>query len=266
MSETVSNDQGDILTVAVASASDALDTQRRPWLLGVAHLVDHPLSGEFSEESVQSVIDIAMATVQSPSGPVDFIPSVFAQTLNTDYRMITLAGDAAPHLELKIGFGIAGVVAVGLTRSDVLDDGSTRPGAVVLTDLESVLADTVTLAIGSAIELGYTRATPAPSTSGSRSRTTATTSSSRASASRRTAARCSRADGSAFEPVGGRLRFTMQTTPRQVHEFLYDLAVDASGQLGTRTQLVGLLPEDDESYQGEPLKSDEHLQSGLGGA
>lgn len=58
----------------------------------------------------------------------------------------------------------------------------------------------------------------------------------------------------------------MQTTPRQVHEFLYDLAVDASGQFGTRPQLVGLLPEDDESYQGEPLKSDEHLQSGLGGA
>ena len=245
---------GDMLTVAIESASDVLDTQQRTWLLGVAHMTDYPSSGEFSEEAVRRVIDIAMSTVQFPSGPIDFIPAGFTQTLNPDFQMITLAGETAPHLELKIGFGIAGVVAVGLTRSDTLDSGATHPGAVVLTDLESVLADTVTLALGSALELAYTGPIDFRFAVAQRRADVEVTffAIDEDSARLQECPDC----GPDFDPVGGRLLFTDQTTPRQVHKFIYDMACDASRQFGVVPQLVEMLAEGDDSYHGDPLDRD----------
>lgn len=241
----------DMLDIALSSAVEVLDCDRRPWMLGAAHMVNHPLTGEFSEEAVRSVIELAMTTLQFPSGPIDFIPAGFTQTLNPEYRMITLAGDSAPHLELKIGFGIAGVVAVRLTRSDILDDGSCHPGAVVLTDWESVLGDTVGLALGSAIELGYmgpidfrfTVADRRPDVQLQMFRLEEDTAKVQACCEGKTQ----------LEEVGGSIVLSAQSTPMGIHEFVYDLAVAVSRQFDTEPQLVTRPNVGDELYEGDPL-------------
>ncbi|GAB94857.1 hypothetical protein BJY21_002131 [Kineosphaera limosa] len=245
----------DLLSIAAESAAALLDTERRPWLVGVAHMLNHPLDSEFSAEAVQRVIDIATATTQFPSGPIDFLSKGFEQELNPDHRIITLRGVDFPNLELKIGFGIAGIagiVAVGLTRSDILADGSQHPGAVVLGDLESVAADTTVLAIGAAIELGYygpIALQAGVSYDGPGRELTYF-------AIDEDSARLGpvRSGVDRFTPVRRTLTFRTDSEPREVHGFLYEFASDISRQFGMRPQLVtNLFDEDIPEYGDDPL-------------
>lgn len=145
----------ELLIASADIAAGELDAERRVWLVGVAHLADVPEIREMAPGEVTEIIHVANTTVDFPSGPVGFVDGGFTVEDNPDYALLTLASASAPHLELKLGLGMAGFVAVGLTRTDVLDDGSHWPGAVLLSDVESVLADIVQLGIAAALRIGY---------------------------------------------------------------------------------------------------------------
>lgn len=247
------DDGGDLLSYAVQAASGILDTGRRTWLLGAAHLTEQPLDSTLDAELVRQVIDLATRTTQFPSGPLDFIPKGFQQEINVDHRIVTLSSEAAPHLQLKIGFGDAGILAIGLTRTDVLDDGTRHPGAVVLSDLESVAADAVIIAVGSAMALGYwgpidfylTVRDDRPGqdlTLFGIDDETAILETMRTGVEQ-------------FDPVRRRLVFHPDCGARDVHQFLYGLVREASRQFGTSPQLVtGLFDANHPEYTNRPLQ------------
>lgn len=245
----------EILRFALDGAAERLNTGDRPWLVGVAHLAEMPLdAGEFAPEAVQSVIDIARSTVGFPTGPLHYSPSeAVVVEANPEYQLIRVRSDDQPHLEMQLGLGIAGFVALGLTRSDVFDGGSSEPGGVIIADLESVIGDLVVLAIGSALELGYRGPIDLAinvvdtrpgvelvyyaiddETGG-----------------------LVRADvgGRPFEPLLDRLMFLDDTGPRDVHAAMRQIAVRLSGQFGVGPQLVSeVLAEDHEEYVNDPLR------------
>lgn len=147
----------DLMEVALGGAMDQLDTENRVWLLGLGHLTTIPPVREFSEAEVRQVIAMSREFSEFPTGPVRYSQGGYHEHLEPfGYRMVTLSPPSAPHLEMKFGLGIAGFVAVGLTRSGHLDNGDVEPAAVLLSDFESVMADTYTLAVASALLLGYT--------------------------------------------------------------------------------------------------------------
>lgn len=145
----------DVIEAALAGAMAALDVQERVWAVGVAHLVDIPEIREFSDEEVKLVIDLAQELADFPSGPVGYLPGGADRTTEEDYRLITLTHPGAPHLQMKIGLGIAGFVAVGLNRSGHFGGGENLPSGVLLSDVESVMADVFTLSMTAAIQMGY---------------------------------------------------------------------------------------------------------------
>ncbi|WP_226345465.1 hypothetical protein [Agilicoccus flavus] len=145
---------------------------------------------------------------------------------------------------------------MGFTRSDVFDDGVARPGGVLLTDAEALVADAYVLALASALELGYfgpidvvfevaherpgvpltyytlddetgdllqvtnTRTTPGP--------------------------------------LYGHTEFTRDTNPQDVHRAIHAMASELVGRFGLATQLVDLLPPDAPDYEGDPLDMIRH--------
>lgn len=248
---------GEILDVAFGGAAATLDTRRRPWVLGVAHLTGVPGDqAPFDVDTIRSLLDVASSTVHFPSGPLDFVPGGYERRLNDLYELVTFASEAAPQLELKIGFGAAGFVAVAFTRSDVFDDNVTRPGGVLLTDAESVVADTYILAVTSALELGYDGGidfifdvvydrTDPPLTVHALDEHTGQVvpvTSSRA----------------VSEPVYGHAEYSRErTTPRSAHQDIHRLASDLVGLFGRTPQFVEMLPPQSEDYQGDPLKAKE---------
>lgn len=145
-----------ILTAALERAAEALHADEKLWLYGMARLVDLPMDSEPTDADFVRVIDAAQAQSDFPSGPFGYIPSGFTQEVEPEFRMVSLHADAAPHLDVKIGLGVSGFVAVGFSRSDTFEDGIRRPGGVLLSDFESVLADTYALTVATAAEIGYT--------------------------------------------------------------------------------------------------------------
>lgn len=145
----------DVIDAALAGAKAALDIQERAWVIGVAHLVDIPEIREFSEGETQLIIDLARELADFPSGPVGYLPFDLEQELEEDYRLITLTHPSAPHVEMKIGLGIAGFVAVGLTRGGYLGSADLVPSGLLVSDVESVMADVYTLTMTAAVHLGY---------------------------------------------------------------------------------------------------------------
>lgn len=244
----------DVLDIAIAGSTAGPDTAQRGWIIGVAHLVCVPFETSLDEHAVQSVLRVASATVEFPSGPVSFIPAGYEQHPKDDYRLIKLAGASAPHLEMHIGVGIAGFVAVGFTRSDVFDDGSLIPGGVLLTDIESVIADTYTLSVATAVELGYTgdinfvfliaddrpEVTPQFFTLDEDTGTPIRVPD----------------PAEPFRAVRGQVTFTAETTPQSAHQDIYRMATDVTRQFDTVPQLVGLLDEDDPAYHNDPLEGE----------
>lgn len=244
----------EFLELALSMSSAQLDHDRRPWIVGVGHLMGTPFSEEFSEETFKSALNIAMTTTEFPSGPVRYMPETYVQEVGEDYRLVRVASAAAPHLELQIGLGGAGVVALGLTRTDILDDGSTLRGAVTLSDVESMIADTVTLSIAAALELGYTgHFEYCTAIAYSRPDGTLTFLAIDEETGQMTTTREGVAE---FEPVFSDFEFSSQTTPRQVHEFIYSVATRAAEQFEGTPQLTTLHDEGHSDYTQDPLKGE----------
>lgn len=146
----------DIVTLARRQAEESVDARERAWIIALAHMAEMPAERVFTVEEARDVIDVCDATAVFPSGPVGLTAGGFDIEENPDFQLINLSVASAPHLRYQIGFGNAGFVALGLTRSGVIDEGITRAGAVLLSDYESVLGDVVTVGIAAALQLGYT--------------------------------------------------------------------------------------------------------------
>ena len=145
-----------LLKESLGRAAGALGAEQKVWLYGMAHLLNLPVESQPTDDDFVDVLVRAQADSDFPSGPVAYIPNGFTQEVEPEFRMVTLRSPAAPHLEMKVGLGIAGFVAVGLTRSDTFEDGRVRPAAVLLSDFESVLADTYALVAATAAAAAYT--------------------------------------------------------------------------------------------------------------
>lgn len=242
----------DVLTGAIEGARAALDTEVRLWMIGVAHLVDVPEVREFSADEVNSVIDLAMQHTQFPNGPVGSLLDGFSQTLNPEYRLITLHSDAAPHLEMQLGLGISGYVAVGLTRSGDFGGGVRHPSGVLLSDFESVLADTYSLAVGAAVHLNYLGpiemvfdvaydAPQQPLAFFALDEATGEL-------------MCISEGVDDFPELRHRLVLSASSTPYSLHQDLNELGQRFVDQVGwDGPQLVTLLPEDSAEYRDVPL-------------
>lgn len=240
----------DLLRVGWELAVDHLEAERRPWLIGMTRLVDVPEDTQFSARTARRVLDIARLTMQFPSGPFDFVSGGYRLSTRPDHRRVTLHNDDAPHLRSVFGFGAAGILTAAFSRGDLLDDGRRMPGAVVLSDLESVAVDTVILACGAAVALDYFGpievmfgVTPGQ---------------------RLTYLAIDEIDGrlrvlrenvEAFTAVRGTLDYTQLTVPRDVHVFLNDLSKQAARQFGAEPQLTEMLPEDASDYRGPLLRT-----------
>lgn len=237
---------------ALDLAAAFLDTSKRAWIVGVAHLSDLPLETEaLSEEKVRSVLEIATSTVDFPSGPISYIGPGFPLDWGGFHSLVTVTGgEAAPHLEVQIGFGQSGFIAFALTRSDVFDDGSVHVGGVPLTDLESVVADTYVLAVGAALAYGYTGPIDiAVDTYDTRPDVTLV-------------AYAIDEDSGALEPapiqegftrVTGSTRFDENMTPRSAHADIHNMAMSATAPFGVLPQLTSLLDASNEAYSSSPL-------------
>lgn len=122
---------------------DALDTDRRAWIVGLARLVDAP--DVTPAPTWCRLLRDAIAVGDFPTSPVPFeIEDVLVACAG---RMDVHASATLPggrRLDYRI-IGGPRSVAVALTRNGQLDDSSHRPGHVQLADAESVLLDTVTL-------------------------------------------------------------------------------------------------------------------------
>lgn len=133
-----------------------LGADKKLWLFGMAHLSDLETSDGPSDDDFVQVIEAAQRESGFPSGPVAYIPNGFTQEVEPDFRMVSLRPPGALNLEMKLGLGIAGFVVVGLARDDLFEDGVTRPGGVLLSDFESVIADTYALTAATAEATAYT--------------------------------------------------------------------------------------------------------------
>lgn len=144
-----------VIDVALDGARAALDTDERIWLIGIGRLVGVPPTREFSAEEVAGIVSLTQHTSGFPTGPFGYIPEGFRQELTSEYRYVSLVSPSAPHLQMQLGLGHGGFAAAALTRSGTFDDGAYMPSAVLLTDMESIMADVYSLAITTAVYVGY---------------------------------------------------------------------------------------------------------------
>lgn len=241
-----------LIDIALDGAAEALDPAVRPWILGVAHLVDtSPEQEAFDPATIESVLDLASRTVQFPSGPVGFVAGGYESRPEPDFQLVTLSSAKAPHLELKIGLGIAGFVAVGLTRSDVFDDGVTRPAGALLTDMESVIADTYTLSIASALQLGYVGPIDYGFTVAYDGQGRGLTLYTLDEATGRPVEVVT--DGARMAPSVGRITYSPEKTLVEAHMDVYEMARGLLARYDRTPQLIDLPGRSGDGYDGDPL-------------
>lgn len=242
----------DTMSAAALAGEDTLDASERIWLVGLAHLSDAPSSPRPSSAEVEELLGMAQRLTQFPAGPVAYVPGGFEQTATEDYRLVQLVVPAQPHLRMLVGVGADGFIGVALTRSGVAADGSQRPHAVLVADAESVLADTYTLAVTSAVRLGYRGPIDvrfAVSGAGPGSRPEFFAIDPESGALVRTTARTT-----PLPPLRHRLEFTDSSTAAALHDDLVALAHRfAQGVGASGPQLVAHSPSDHAVYDADPI-------------
>ncbi|MDO5628971.1 MAG: hypothetical protein Q4G43_11680 [Mobilicoccus sp.] len=249
---TVEHDQVDLPSIAMDSAASHL-AQDKVWVVCVVHLAGLPHDFTFTAETARSVLDEAQANTEFPTGAFQFAAGGYQIVTNPDHRIVTLGSESAPHLEAKFGFGDAGVVATGFTRSGQLDDGTVNPGAVVLSDMEAVASDAVILAFEAAVALGYEGPVEAMIGVSSRGTPLSLYTIDEIDGGLTELA----ADLDVITPVRASMDFSTATSPRDVHLFLHGITTDIATQFGTQPQHTALRPEGADYYQRFPESSAE---------
>lgn len=138
---------------ALQHAEQVLDTENRLWILGLSHITRSSWHQAPFHDEVEQIFDLCHSAMDFPAGPVAFRPGGWQKVEFADFRGVVLCPPDAPHLQMRIGLGREGVVGVALTRGGQLD-GLNEPRAVLLTDIESVMADLYSVTLTVALTAG----------------------------------------------------------------------------------------------------------------
>ncbi|MBW3086987.1 hypothetical protein KEM60_03217 [Austwickia sp. TVS 96-490-7B] len=130
---------------AYAQALTLLDPHRRAWVVAVVRF-----AGVGERIDLTQAVPLAILEGLFPSGPFAFqvrgMSAMSAELVGGPDCPVGRVGDSADrYVSLRMCSGTPGTLAVGLTRSGRLDDGSVEPSHVLLSDAESVLTDTCAL-------------------------------------------------------------------------------------------------------------------------
>ncbi len=139
-----------------AATRDRLDVETRAWVIGVGRLTR--VRGGSEPAELRPVVGSAFDSGAFPAGPFPFTPGL-AQFATFGSRQEAVAQfdlEAQRRFEYRVGIGAQGLLSVALTRSGCLDDDTARPSHVMLSDVESVLSDTIVLLECLADELDHT--------------------------------------------------------------------------------------------------------------
>lgn len=134
----------DAMTQAIYDAAGHLDIGGRAWVIGIGRLVGNEADDIPDEALMRRILEEAYDSEEFPAGQLAYVPDREPVRVNPEFHMVTVSHatpDGEPFLELKIGFGIAGFVAVGFTRSGRLGDDRVEPSHVLLADVEASIVD-----------------------------------------------------------------------------------------------------------------------------
>lgn len=218
-----------VASEALRHAERVLDTENRLWILGLSHITESRRHHVPFLDEVEQVFDLCRSAMDFPAGPVAFEPGGWEEVEFADHRGLVLCPPDAPHLQMRISLGREGVVGVALTRSGQFD-GLQEPRAVLLTDIESVMADlysvtlTVALTAGQVCPIDMTFLIPArgPGQAPMYYRSDSETGE----------LALLRRDNKAFTRIGHRYEITSQTSPEHVDQDLVALATRMARQIG----------------------------------
>lgn len=130
-------------------ARAALDLDRRAWLVCWGRLGRMPEQGPagFGPAMALDIINAASLTGFFPTGPIDFSPDhVDVEAFEDCLRVVTrTTWHGEPYLECQMGFAANGQVGMALTRSGRFVDHLIGSSSVLLTDLETLIVDTMIL-------------------------------------------------------------------------------------------------------------------------
>lgn len=129
---------------AILDAASFLDVQSRAWVVGVGRLVGNEGDDVPDGALIRRMLEEAYDSEEFPAGQLAYVPDREPVRVNPEFHMVTVSHateDGEPFLELKIGFGIAGYVAVGFTRSGRMGDEQVEPSHVLLADVEAIIID-----------------------------------------------------------------------------------------------------------------------------
>ncbi len=143
------------LEAQFGAAAGRLDAQERAWAVGIGALTR--FSGHFETAELRPVIGRAFDAGDFPSGPFPFTPAQteFSGDGRGEEAVARFELSSQRQFEYRVGLTPGGLLSVALTRSGRLDDGSVEPSHVLLSDVESVLSDTLVLLECLAGELEY---------------------------------------------------------------------------------------------------------------
>lgn len=143
------------LEAEFAATAARLDADARAWVVGVGVLTRYAGPSETAE--LRPVIGRAFDAGDFPSGPFPFAPvrTDFSTDGARQEAVACFESGSRRQFEYRVGLAPGGVLTVALTRSGCLDDGSVEPSHVMLSDVESVLSDTLVLLECLAGELEY---------------------------------------------------------------------------------------------------------------
>lgn len=137
-------------------AQRALDTQRRAWLLcwgwvaeadeQLGFMPRRPVAG-FGPHVLQASLNAAALTGLFPTVAIDWVPErEHVEQFESVYRVVTRTSwQGEPYLECQIGMSPEGSVGMALTRSGRFVDHGIGANSVLLSDLETLIVDTMVL-------------------------------------------------------------------------------------------------------------------------
>lgn len=150
----------DLLEASLDEALTLLDVDRRAWIVGVAHLSDLPLDHPVPDlNTIGAVFGWAREQGLFPTGALNYVADADATLLAKDIVTMTFRhkdSDGGDFLEVMVGFGAAGFVALGMTRTGNLGRERGRPADVLVTDVEAACLDLGVIGTLTAQMLGYT--------------------------------------------------------------------------------------------------------------
>ena len=216
---------------ALAGADEALDTDARLWILGLAHITELNARNPPLVDEIEQVLDLCRSSMDFPAGPVRYHAQGWELIEAETFRALVLTPPEAPHLQLRIALGRDGVVGVAMTRSGRAD-GVDDPSAALLTDLEAVLADlysvtlTVALTVGRRCPIDMRLLIPENGPGATPTYYAPDDQTGELVPLRR--------NKKPFKPIDHRYEITAETTPEQVDEDLVALATAMAKQIGAR--------------------------------